>query len=87
MLEYGASVVPANLTILERAFLLATKMLKVLKKYIKKFMFFSPKLIDTLYSTHFNQVVTTVLNFRLPENRIDSPIFYVNKNCTAMKLM
>lgn len=41
-------------------------------------MYFSPKLVEALYSTHFYKVVTAVLNFNLPENTLESPLFYIN---------
>lgn len=37
-------------TIIEKALLLATKMLKVMKKQIKRFVFFSESLTQTLFT-------------------------------------
>lgn len=68
----------SDLSIVEKALLLSTKMLKTLKKYIKKFMYFNSKVTETVHMPEFLVLIKEVLNFNLPENTLSLPIFYLN---------
>lgn len=62
-------------------------MLKVLKKYMKKLIFFSQKVVQVLHSPYFTTMINLVLVFNLSENTLSVPLFYYNTQLVGSKLL
>lgn len=63
----------------EKVLLYIVKMIKVLKKYIKKFMYYEASLVEVLYNENYHNMVNALLNLNLPENILAIPLFYLNQ--------
>lgn len=79
VIEYGTGVIGSSQNEGERALLIGSIFLECMQKFLKKYLFLSYKVTETLFDPIFSQLINLCLGFALPDNILSTTVIYWNQ--------